>query len=234
MSNLAEQIDDLTEVLPFLDERSRGFAESLIEQFKSRGSLSPRQEPWVTELFQRAMRPDAPTATVGSVKGIVDLLERAAKHLKYPALLALVQCEPCQQFTAAGHRHKPVGPCTCPRCVGTCTCQEFRLNVAGAQARVPGSLNVTEIGRFESREWLGRITREGEYQPSRKLAATAQTAIAAALTALATDPAQAAREYGKLTGVCCFCAQKLTDKRSTDMGYGPICAGHWGLPWGAK
>lgn len=37
---------------------------------------------------------------------------------------------------------------------------------------------------------------------------------------------------GRETGVCCFCALLLTDPRSIFAGYGPICAAHYGLPWG--
>jgi hypothetical protein len=29
-----------------------------------------------------------------------------------------------------------------------------------------------------------------------------------------------------------FCSKKLTDERSIEVGYGRICAGHNGLPWG--
>ncbi len=58
------------------------------------------------------------------------------------------------------------------------------------------------------------------------------TAIVAALRAIALDPAKAAQAYGTLTGQCCFCSRDLTDARSIDKGYGPVCADHFGLPWG--
>ena len=42
-----------------------------------------------------------------------------------------------------------------------------------------------------------------------------------------------ARSHGHRTGYCCFCGQLLTDEeRSVAFGYGPVCAKHWGLPWG--
>lgn len=41
-----------------------------------------------------------------------------------------------------------------------------------------------------------------------------------------------ARQYGKLTGTCVFCARVLTDERSIDAGYGEKCASNNGLPWG--
>lgn len=45
--------------------------------------------------------------------------------------------------------------------------------------------------------------------------------------------AEEAAAFGHSTGKCVFCSQKLTDGRSTEVGYGPICAENNGLPWGA-
>ena len=209
LDDLVLQIETLDDVKSLLDERGREFADSLIRQFNDpkKAGLSDKQIYWVGALILRA-RGEQPIpaggTNVGSVKGIVDLLDRATKHLKHPAILARANE------------------------------MNLRLNIAGDHARVPGSINVTTVGSFDNRDWLGRITREGDYQPSGRVDPASQTAIAAALTALATDPAQAAKEYGKLTGHCCFCGLPLTDPQSTDRGYGPVCATHWGLPWGGR
>ncbi len=48
---------------------------------------------------------------------------------------------------------------------------------------------------------------------------------------VAEDPEAAAVENGMLTGNCVFCAAGLTDHRSTSVGYGPICAKRYALPW---
>jgi len=48
---------------------------------------------------------------------------------------------------------------------------------------------------------------------------------------VAEDPEAAAVENGFLTGACCFCRIGLHDHRSTAVGYGPICAKHYNLPW---
>lgn len=42
------------------------------------------------------------------------------------------------------------------------------------------------------------------------------------------------RVYGRNTGNCCFCARELTTGESVAMGYGPICADKYGLPWGEE
>jgi len=53
-----------------------------------------------------------------------------------------------------------------------------------------------------------------------------------ALRAIGDNPLAAAVGHGHATGNCSFCARDLTDPRSVSVGYGPICAGHFGLPWG--
>jgi hypothetical protein len=52
------------------------------------------------------------------------------------------------------------------------------------------------------------------------------------LDALAADPERVAAAYGKHTGQCCFCGSALSDGRSVAVGYGPICAKHYGMAWG--
>ena len=44
--------------------------------------------------------------------------------------------------------------------------------------------------------------------------------------------AEQAAAIGHLTHHCCFCSLELTDGRSIDVGYGPVCASNNGLPWG--
>lgn len=49
---------------------------------------------------------------------------------------------------------------------------------------------------------------------------------------MAAHPVETAILYGKRTKQCCFCGITLTDPRSRHVGYGPICAENYGLPWG--
>lgn len=106
---------------------------------------------------------------------------------------------------------------------------DVRLSLAGQRARVPGSINVTSVDRGD---WYGRVTRDGKYEPCRKYDEATIAAITRGLRAMADRPAEQAAAYGHLTGACCFCNRALTDERSTSVGYGPICAWHYGLPWG--
>lgn len=164
--------------------------------------LSPKQAEWVSIMLARATPKAQPQANVGDLSGIVGLFATAGGHLKSPKLLVNVNGK------------------------------SLRLSVAGAGARVPGSINVTSTGSFENRDWYGRITKEGQFQPSNKFDAATMTAVAGALKAMGENPVEVAAAYGHETSNCCFCGQLLTDPRSVAVGYGPICAGHWGLPWG--
>lgn len=105
----------------------------------------------------------------------------------------------------------------------------LRLSIAGPKASVPGSINVTTAGAFEDRTWFGRILEDGTFKPSKD----ATPEVIEALKAFAANPAAHAAAHGHKTGSCCFCNRELTDERSVAVGYGPICAGHYGLPWGA-
>lgn len=104
------------------------------------------------------------------------------------------------------------------------------VTVAGDRAAKPGTVNIASPGSFEQNTWYGRIGLDGQYTPSRQ----APKGLEAALLAFAADPAKMAAEHGHRTGQCCFCNRPLNDARSTDVGYGPICADKWALPWGPK
>lgn len=52
------------------------------------------------------------------------------------------------------------------------------------------------------------------------------------LTAMCAGLAEFAKNHGHATNWCMFCNAMLTDERSVLAGYGPICARHYGLPWG--
>jgi hypothetical protein len=107
-----------------------------------------------------------------------------------------------------------------------------RLAIAGPAAKVPGSITVLDANKgIDGRDWFGRITVDGAFQPSNKLNGRVDT-VAKRLQEFACDPAKVAAEHGRLTGSCCFCNKTLKDERSTAVGYGETCAGHYGLPWG--
>lgn len=197
-----EQIAALVQAMSKLSESDQAFAGSLIAQSQRRG-LSEKQWPWVAKLVERATQPAPEPMKIGAIGPIVALIDRAKSRLKYPAVLL-----------RAGEL-------------------ELRVSVAGPTSRHPGAVNVTSIERGSDgkRAWYGRIIPAGQYEPALRLLQSEREAIGQALVCFAEDPAGVAAAYGHLTGRCCFCGPKLDDERSTAVGYGPVCARKWSLPW---
>lgn len=105
---------------------------------------------------------------------------------------------------------------------------EVALSLAGAQSKNPGFVYVRLDGTY-----VGKISPAGEFF-TYNLDPDLKAPLGNLLAGLAADPAGVAAAYGKLTGNCCFCSRALTDERSTSVGYGPVCAGHYNLPWGEE
>lgn len=103
------------------------------------------------------------------------------------------------------------------------------LALAGKNSKYAGQIMVTDGGKYGESKWYGVISTAGSWKPGRS---EAGAAVLELLKEFAADPVTVAVRYGRLTGHCCFCGKHLTDERSTEVGYGPVCAGHWNLPWG--
>jgi len=106
--------------------------------------------------------------------------------------------------------------------------QMVKISRASATSRNPGAVYVKAKGG----DYLGKIAADGRWMPVAEAAAFPN--LAKLLADLADDPAGVARAQGQAFGHCCFCAKMLTDARSVKMGYGPVCADNFGLPWGEK
>ncbi len=105
----------------------------------------------------------------------------------------------------------------------------IRLNVATEMARVPGSLNVTSDGAYEDRTWYGRIHKEtGKFEASKNCPGW----VVSTLVEFNADPVGVASLQGQKYGNCCFCRRELITNESLEVGYGPVCADRYGLPWG--
>lgn len=94
--------------------------------------------------------------------------------------------------------------------------------------RNAGAINVTDGRPYGASTWYGRITTEGRFEMS----GNCDDFVREEIEEMADDPVEACGTFGRTSGNCCFCAQTLTDERSKSVGYGPICAGKFGLPWG--
>lgn len=107
---------------------------------------------------------------------------------------------------------------------------KIKLYVSTLRSRVPNTLNIVDEDGYE---WFGRVYPDGRWEQGTGRADLVSE-VEATLKRLAENPEAVASEHGKLTGNCCFCNRKLTDERSTDVGYGPVCSTRFGLVWGNK
>lgn len=100
-----------------------------------------------------------------------------------------------------------------------------QLSMAGDRSKFPGTINVTDGGSYGQNTWYGRVNTAGDFQNT----SAATSEVIGLLKQLADNPHLAASFHGKQTNVCCFCSKYLTFVNSVTVGYGEICAGHWGL-----
>lgn len=96
----------------------------------------------------------------------------------------------------------------------------LKLTPAKATSSNPGAIYVTST----EGEYMGKVVGN-KFVGMRGIPADIKTK----LEAIAENPAEAARAYGKATGICCCCGRELTDPNSIAAGIGPICAGGWGF-----
>jgi hypothetical protein len=195
-----------------LGVRDYDFAKSLLTQHDKGKSLSDKQVFWVGKLAERAAGVEQKPAPVQvqiaagttGMAAIYKLFSTARKKLKHPAIQLHIEGEAVN----------------------------VKLSVAGPNSKQPGTINVADALPFGQGRWFGRIQADGQFDQSAK--SPPSPALVSKLSAFACNPAGVAAEHGKLTGSCCFCSKPLTDPKSTAVGYGPICAGNYDLPWGEE
>jgi len=97
----------------------------------------------------------------------------------------------------------------------------MQLSLAGKASKNAGYIYV----KGGPDVYFGKISPEGKFFPVN----TCPADVEGQLKAFAAEPEKTAAAYGKMTGCCCFCGRTLTDDRSTDVGFGPVCAERFGL-----
>lgn len=105
--------------------------------------------------------------------------------------------------------------------------QPLVLSVAGARARNPGAVNMTDGRAYGDNTFFGKITVEGTFQPS-QASRNLDRAVKASLWALMSrmrdgEAEQVFAEFGKRFGVCAICGRELTNEVSVERGIGPVC-----------
>lgn len=107
---------------------------------------------------------------------------------------------------------------------------KIRISLAAKrlQENFPNYLYITLWAGNHELTYLGKITKKGEVYFSNAATPRHKDIVAK----IYTNPVGALAEIGRQTGICCFCSRILTQGDSIKVGYGPICAEKYGLPWG--
>src|SRR4051812_20306052 len=131
--NLAEQVAQLSSLVPKLPMKDKEFAGDLIGKFHKKGTLSDKQLYWVEILIERATqpKPEPVKFEVGAFQNVIALFHKAQEKLKWPKIV--LQCA-----------DKPIV-----------------LSMAGKAAKNPGWINVAGEGKWPDRPWYGKVSPEG-------------------------------------------------------------------------
>ena len=108
---------------------------------------------------------------------------------------------------------------------------DFRVSKSGSRSKYNGQLQLSD-GVYGSL-YFGRIDQQGNIYLANKGKAR-KNEIMTLLTNLVKNPEVIAKEYGRLTGNCCFCRKELSTDNSLEVGYGPVCADNFNLEWGNR
>lgn len=153
-----------------------------------------------------ALSPSPVTQTVDITK-VLDMFHNARQHLKHPKITLMMGLGPNNEILP--------------------TTQKVRFSLREDYGR----LYMNGEGYGINYGWIEITTHK---LVLRHYGLKREQDLKKLLDEFTKEPQKTAILHGKLTGNCCFCSLPLSDDRSLHMGYGPICADHWHLPWGDK
>lgn len=212
------------------------FAKSLIEQAHNKGYLSSSQWYWVHKLTETAKTPSVDaqgniqkeiaadmkahdklfdigygTQYVGSNEKLVALFKNTESHLMQPMIVVPLVNSP----GSYGLIFQLMKGGKFPGSIGVYRTVAPNHSVAKAWRRFVGWWN-----------GLALTFGKGDHKLTDEFAKI--------MTAMSEDPVNLMASAGKISGKCCYCNSPLEDSKSLAVGYGPVCAKHWGLLWGGK
>lgn len=186
------------------DPKASGFGLDLVYKI-ARWGLSPKQADWLVFLAQESINRSAkPAATV-------------------PAS-TLANVKPLFDLFARAHLNLKYPRLRLMDAKGRLVV----VKLSGPGSKNCGSLNVTNGEKYgdAGAVFYGYVHQDGGVTIK-------DQGVLDLLTALASDPAGVAASQGLASGSCVFCGKSLSDSEagSSEIGFGPVCAAHWNLPW---
>jgi len=105
---------------------------------------------------------------------------------------------------------------------------ELQFYLCGSLSKTPGVIRITNGQKYPNQEIYGEIYKDGKGLFRKDTSALFKKEI----QSICEEPIEEAKMRGINIGYCCFCATPIVTKESLAVGYGPICAANWNLPWG--
>ena len=205
------QKEDVEKKYPFINKSSVEFLSNLLDvSSRPYRRLTEAQSFWFHHYYKNIMDVRIGLTSASSLKSPVR--SSGAKYQKIVELFANVSEKVLY-----------------PRIVfyGLLGGQNVAFSRLSVRAKTPGSISV-KVGKT----YVGKISKETfVFEPS-VIPAELVVPIEQICEEFNADPTDFAAKYGHRTGRCCFCSRLLTDERSTAVGYGPVCAESYRLPWG--
>lgn len=213
----AHVIDRFAPALPNGDSDAASLRDAILQQFTSRQDLSDFEHNLLTVARAQSIEP----RLCGIAAYIIEVYRRSQPRHEAVQLNGGFQ-RIFDIFTTAAKALKfPAIQLT------DGSGKPVRMTLAGAASKNAGFIYV-KGGR--GGDYYGKISPQGRFFS----VPACPPSVEAHLKAFGDDPEAVAAKYGKLTGRCCFCGRSLCDDRSTDVGYGPVCASNFGLKWGSR
>ena len=224
--------DELESVRQHLSHRSQSFAQSLIRQGRKKGYLSPKQLPFVHKMIDEGKEAAKTNAQRIADRDALRAARAAAREAHRIATTPVSDDDAEQGYEAVMELFDAAGA-TLTRTKIHLITDDGREVVVRSNRRKTESNDVLYVHNhgadFNNRDahfgHINKATTAWNFTPA------TDGEVRRVMTLLRDNPLQTVMDMGRKSGRCCFCSLPLTDFRSTAHGYGPICAGHYSLPY---
>lgn len=222
------------ESVPF---KSQGFVKSLLSSKAKYGKLTPKQSYWLriyaekVQGLQQAIPLSQPGLPANVTPGPATPPPAVKVGTKIHEMF-----KTAHEFVASkGGKFKPkiVFAKSLPKTqVGWAGSPRVGFALAGKASKYAGQIMITDGAKWGKSKFFGRINLQGYLHLSPMGHNVA--GLAAFVENFAANPQNLGAVGGQANSYCCFCQTHIDTDESLSVGYGPVCAKKFGLPWGKK
>lgn len=225
-------IDFLERNLAHIDNSDQlEFATSLVSYYRNRGLLSDKQKYYAAKFWSEAQQNSPETKSAGRV---ISAPEREKQLDKNPDTVVM-RPNPDKMLALFATAHK--NGLKAPKLVyKDKRWGKFTFFIFRKESKFAGSLGCNLTAKDFQQQDTYRNVFTFLLKPEKKLLwswiALQDAEMQKYVASVMESPVEVAVKQGREQINCCFCGLDLTNKHSREVGYGPICAAKWGLPYG--